>query len=134
MLDFFITHHDRTIHLKVPDNEDVKTLKTLVHGETGFPPCQLAFRGFKGSSPLPPTDRRKLSDLNLPRENFLQLVVQDSEDAAAAGGSNGEKDAKEVAVGDFRLNITNEVTGRTYNLNFRRKLHILDDAKTSMCC
>ncbi len=89
MLDFYITHHDRTHHLKVPDNEDVKMLKTLIQGETGFSPCQQTLRGFKGSSPLPPTDRRRLADLNLPRENFLQLVVPDAEDMEFG---NGEKE------------------------------------------
>ena len=32
MLDFYISHNERTIHLKVPDNEDVKTLKSLIQG------------------------------------------------------------------------------------------------------
>ena len=47
MLDFYITHNTRTIHLKVPDNEDVKTLKSLIQGETGFAPCQQTLRGFQ---------------------------------------------------------------------------------------
>ena len=47
MLDFYISHNERTIHLKVPDNEDVKTLKSLIQGETGFAPCQQTLRGFQ---------------------------------------------------------------------------------------
>ena len=47
MLDFYISHNERTIHLKVPDNEDVKTLKSLIQGETGFSPCQQTLRGFQ---------------------------------------------------------------------------------------
>ena len=35
------------IQLKVPDTEDLKTLKMLLQGETGFPPCQQDLRGFK---------------------------------------------------------------------------------------
>lgn len=49
MLDFYVQHGDRTFHLKVPDNEDVKSLKTLIQGETGCPPCQQSISGFRGS-------------------------------------------------------------------------------------
>ena len=35
------------IQLKVPDTEDLKSLKLLLQGETGFPPCQQDLRGFK---------------------------------------------------------------------------------------
>ncbi len=30
MLEFIVEHRDRTFRLKVPDNEDVKTLKQLI--------------------------------------------------------------------------------------------------------
>ena len=85
MLDFYIQHLDRQIHLKVPDNEDVKTLKNLIQNETGFPPCQQTIRGFK-NTPVPPTDKRKLSELNLPKENFLHLITPEPEE----DGANGE--------------------------------------------
>ena len=47
MLEFNIQHNNRMIQLKVPDTEDLKTLKMLLQGETGFPPCQQDLRGFK---------------------------------------------------------------------------------------
>ena len=47
MLEFNIQHNNRMIQLKVPDSEDLKSLKLLLQGETGFPPCQQDLRGFK---------------------------------------------------------------------------------------
>ena len=63
------------ILIQVPDNEDVKTVKTLLQGETGFPPCQQELTGFRsGGSPIyHVSDRRRLSELNLPKENVLYL-------------------------------------------------------------
>ena len=61
--------------MQVPDNEDVKTLKTLLQGETSFPPCQQELTGFRsGGTPIHHvSDRRRLSELNLPKENVLYL-------------------------------------------------------------
>ena len=53
----------------------MKTVKTLLQGETGFPPCQQELTGFRsGGSPIyHVSDRRRLSELNLPKENVLYL-------------------------------------------------------------
>lgn len=61
--------------MQVPDNEDVKTLKSLLQGETSFPPCQQELTGFRsGGTPIHHvSDRRRLSELNLPKENVLYL-------------------------------------------------------------
>lgn len=129
MLDFYISHNDRTIHLKVPDNEDVKTLKSLIQGETGFSPCQQTLRGFqRGFAPdhRPQSDHRRLSDMNLPKENFLQLLTPEVDEAGSASTSNGESGVAEESAVDFRLNITDESTGRTYNLNFRPTHSVLN--------
>ena len=47
MLEFNIQHNNRMIQLKVPDSEDIKTLKQLLQSETGYPPCQQELRGLK---------------------------------------------------------------------------------------
>lgn len=62
---------------QVPDNEDVKTLKQLLQAETGCPPCQQELRGFmsSGSQLYYVNDSRRLSELNLPKENVLQLTT-----------------------------------------------------------
>ena len=67
MLEFNVQHNNRMIHLKVPDSEDIKTLKNLLQSETGYPPCQQEIRGLKINGVFPMTDRRKLSELNLPK-------------------------------------------------------------------
>ncbi len=118
MLDFYVQHGDNQFHLKVPDNEDVKSLKMLIQNETGCPPCQQSIRGFKGSSSLPPTDRRRLSELNLPKENFLVLTTP--EEYGRGGVANGEEGARDEVTDDFRLVITNETNNESYTLNFRR--------------
>ena len=66
-------------------------------------------------------DHRRLSDMNLPKENFLQLLTPEVDEAGSASTSNGESGVAEESAVDFRLNITDESTGRTYNLNFRRE-------------
>jgi hypothetical protein len=63
----------------------VYTLKTLIQAETGFPPCQQVLSGFRGSSSVPATDRRKLTDLNLPKENFLLLETPETPEAVVNG-------------------------------------------------
>ena len=59
--------------------------------------------------------------MNLPKENFLQLLTPEVDEAGSASTSNGESGVAEESAVDFRLNITDESTGRTYNLNFRRE-------------
>ena len=72
MLDFYISHNERTIHLKVPDNEDLKTLKSLIQGETGFSPCQQTLRGFqRGFAP----DHRPQSDHRYRRDQRSRSPV-----------------------------------------------------------
>ncbi len=47
------------------------------------------------SSSLPPTDRRRLSELNLPKENFLHLTTPAQFDAGGENDSaekNGENE------------------------------------------
>ena len=116
MLEFNIQHNNRMIHLKVPDNEDLKTLKALLQNETGFPPCQQDLRGFMNPV-FPMSDHRKLSELNLPKENFLHLVTPHVEE-----NTNGETDrTDEEMESDFKLTITDLSSGKDYKLNFRRK-------------
>lgn len=135
MLEFNIQHNNRMIQLKVPDTEDLKTLKMLLQGETGFPPCQQDLRGFKVNV-FPMSDHRKLNELNLPKENFLYLLTptsptaESAEDGSAAAGtstSNGDPhigDDDEEA--DFVLQITDESQNRDYSLNFKPTKTILD--------
>ena len=63
------------IVFKVPDHESIATVKTLLQEKTGIPPCQQELRGWKGNALFPATDRRLLSELNLPKENFLYLLT-----------------------------------------------------------
>ena len=72
---------------QVHDSEDVKTLKMLIQNETGFPPCEQNLTGWQSNSPhVIVTDRRRLSHLSLPKENFLRLLVPE----ISASGTNGE--------------------------------------------
>jgi hypothetical protein len=104
------------IHLKVPDSEDFKTLKMLLQSETGYPPCQQELRGLKVNV-FPMSDHRKLSDLSLPKENFLYLVTPtNGEDAVTNGDPNPPDDEEDS---DFKLLITDETQNREYSLNFR---------------
>lgn len=52
----------------------MKTLKLLIQNETGVAPCAQNLNGLKGNGFVPVSDRRKLSELNLPRENFVLLL------------------------------------------------------------
>ena len=124
MLEFNIQHNNRMIQLKVPDTEDLKTLKQLLQSETGFPPCQQDLRGFKVNV-FPMSDHRKLSELNLPKENFLYLLTPtNSEEAAAA--ANGDPEDGEDENADFVLQVTDELQQRDYSLNFRPTKTVLD--------
>jgi len=126
MLEFTIQHRDRMIHLKVPDNEDVKTLKGLLSQETGFPPCQQELTGFISSGhPIYRVgDRRRLSELNLPKENILYLTTPEPEENA----SNGETEPKpEDDASDFKLHVKDLSNGgKTYKLNFRPTQNVLN--------
>jgi hypothetical protein len=74
---------------QVPDHEDIRTLKTLIQGETGVPPCGQDLRGFNRlNAPFPITDRRKLSEMNLPKENFLYLITNDRDTKSTNGESS----------------------------------------------
>ena len=95
----------------------MKTLKTLIQAETGFPPCQQSLYGFKSNNGMPVSDRRRLSELNLPKENFLSLLTPEVDT------ENGEGTSKDDEQGDFKLNITDQTKDKTYNLNFRRKFY-----------
>ena len=75
LLELNVEYRDTMLHLKVPDHETVATVKTLLQEKTGVPPCQQELRGWKGNAPFPATDRRHLSELNLPKENFLFLLT-----------------------------------------------------------
>ena len=61
--------------MQVPDHESISTVKTLLQEKTGVPPCQQEIRGWQGNAPFPATDRRLLSEMNLPKENFLYLLT-----------------------------------------------------------
>ena len=61
--------------VQVPDHESISTVKTLLQEKTGVPPCQQEIRGWQGNAPFPATDRRLLSEMNLPKENFLYLLT-----------------------------------------------------------
>merc|ERR1719334_171770 len=77
MLELNVEYRDRMIRLKVQDHESIQTVKTLLQAEVGVPPCQQELRGWKGAAPFPVTDRRLLSEMNLPKENFLYLLTPD---------------------------------------------------------
>ena len=127
MLEFNIQHNNRMIQLKVPDSEDLKTLKQLLQSETGFPPCQQDLRGFKVNV-FPMSDHRKLSELNLPKENFLYLLTPTNSEEAAAMATNGEPEQPggNDEDADFVLVVTDEAQQRDYSLNFRPTKTILD--------
>ena len=124
MLEFNIQHNNRMIQLKVPDSEDLKTLKELLQSETGFPPSQQDLRGFKVNV-FPMSDHRKLNEMNLPKENFLYLLTpgHNSGDDISSSASNGDPSQPvDDEDADFVLQITDEAQHRDYSLNFRRKI------------
>lgn len=112
MLEFFITYNDRQIHLRVPDNEDMKTLKALIQGETGIAPCKQHLRGFKGTSPIPPSDSRRLVDLNLPKENYLNLTTPELDTEEENGGEK-EKEYVLLKLIDNKLIQKSIFAGKT---------------------
>merc|ERR550519_2433667 len=114
MLELNIEYRDRMIRLKVPDHESIRTVKTLLQAEVGVPPCQQELRGWKGAAPFPVTDRRLLSEMNLPKENFLYLLTPDlpavlPEDDPGAPVSDTQ----------YKLTIVDQHEGgKVYNLTF----------------
>ncbi len=63
----------------MPDSETILVVKTLLQAETGVPPCQQELRGWGAALPSASiSDACRLSDLNLPKENFLFLLTLDS--------------------------------------------------------
>ncbi len=66
--------------VQVPDSETILVVKTLLQAETGVPPCQQELRGWGAAHPASAaavSDARRLSELNLPKENFLFLLTPD---------------------------------------------------------
>jgi len=113
MLELNIEYRDSMIHLKVADHETVGTVKTLLQEKTGAPPCQQELRGWAGNSHLPATDRRVLSELNLPKENFLYLLTPDLPNTL-----NGEQESAALPDVMLRVTVVDEHHDKTYNLNF----------------
>jgi hypothetical protein len=114
MLELHIEHGDQMIHLKVPDNTTIQVVKELLQEQTKIPPCQQELRGWSGNSLLPPLDRRYLSELNLPRENFLYLLTPDIPGSEAMAGSSDENTTEARLV----LNVKDTVKDKMYNLTF----------------
>lgn len=115
MLELHIEYRDRMINLKVPDHESIGTVKTLLQAEVGVPPCQQEVRGWKGNVPFPMTDRRLLSEMNLPKENFLYLLTPE---IPAANLQNGEDQESPPTDQNLKVTIVDEHHDKTYNLNF----------------
>jgi len=111
LLELNITYRERMIFLKVPDNESIQTVKDLLQAETGVPPCSQEIRGWTGNTMYPATNRRLLSELNLPKENFLYLLTPEVPVVV-------EDDVIEVVIEDYNLNIMDLKHDKTYNLKF----------------
>jgi len=115
MLELNVEYRDRMVRLKVQDHESIQTVKTLLQAEVGVPPCQQELRGWKGAAPFPVTDRRLLSEMNLPKENFLYLLTPEL--PTVAPGT--EDDPGSSADTNYKLTIIDEHEGgKMYNLTF----------------
>jgi len=114
-LDLHIEYRDQMIHLKVPDDTSIQVVKELLQEQTKIPPCQQEIRGWSGNSHLPPSDRRLLSELNLPRENFLYLLTPDIPSEALANFNQEQENSTERKL---VLNIKDTVKNKMYNLTF----------------
>jgi len=115
MLELNVEYRDRMVRLKVQDHESIQTVKTLLQAEVGVPPCQQELRGWKGAAPFPVTDRRLLSEMNLPKENFLYLLTPEL--PTVAPGT--EDDPGSSAETNYKLTIIDEHEGgKMYNLTF----------------
>jgi len=115
MLELNVEYRDRMVRLKVPDHESIQTVKTLLQAEVGVPPCQQELRGWKGAAPFPVTDRRLLSEMNLPKENFLYLLTPELPTVAPGN----EEDPGSSVDTNYKLTIIDEHEGgKMYNLTF----------------
>merc|ERR1719150_1265492 len=115
MLELNVEYRDRMIRLKVQDHESIQTVKTLLQAEVGVPPCQQELRGWKGAAPFPLTDRRLLSEMNLPKENFLYLLTPELPTVTPAT----DEDPGSSADTNYKLTIIDEHEGgKVYNLTF----------------
>merc|ERR1719474_2026519 len=114
LLELNVEYRDTMVHLKVPDHESIATVKTLLQEKTGVPPCQQELRGWKGNVPFPATDRRLLSELNLPKENFLYLLTPEIPPILL----NGENEQHIQADMQLKVTVIDEHHDKTYNLNF----------------
>ncbi|XP_023321566.1 FAS-associated factor 1 [Eurytemora carolleeae] len=113
MLELNIEYRDRMIHLKVPDNQSIQVVKDLLLAETGVSPCQQEIRGWSANSMFPPSDRRLLSELNLPKENFLYLLTPEIPAVVA------EPEPEEIIVlPSYTLTIIDLLHDKTYTLPF----------------
>jgi len=117
MLELNVEYRDRMINLKVPDNQTIQVVKDLLQAETSVPPCQQRIRGWAGNSPFPPADRRLLSELNLPKENFLYLLTPELP-APVLPDPFQNKEEEEDSEDKIVLNITDLSNNKTYNLTF----------------
>jgi len=75
LIELNVEYRDTMAHLKVPDHVSIATVKTLLQEKTGVPSCKQNLRGWKGNAPFPTTDSRLLSELNLPKKNYLYLLT-----------------------------------------------------------
>jgi hypothetical protein len=107
MLELNVEYRDRMVRLKVQDHESIQTVKTLLQAEVGVPPCQQELRGWKGAAPFPVTDRRLLSEMNLPKENFLYLLTPEL--PTVTPGT--EDDPGSSAEANYKLTIIDEHEG-----------------------
>merc|ERR1719154_88185 len=103
------------IHLKVPDNSTIQVVKELLQEQTKIPPCQQEIRGWAGNSLLPPLDRRYLSELNLPKENFLYLLTPEIPSDALASFSQDDQNSTEAKL---VIHVKDTVKDKVYNLTF----------------
>jgi len=111
-VDLHIEYRDKLIHLKVPDDQTIRTVKDLIQEQTNVPPCQQEIRGWSGNSHVIPTDRRVLSELNLPKENFLYLLTPD---VASASMNTSEQPTEENKI---VLNVKDALHDKMYTLTF----------------
>jgi len=116
MLQLNIEYRDRMIPLKVPDHESIATVKTLLQAEVGVAPCQQELRGWSGAAPFPLTDRRLLSEMNLPKENFLYLITSE----IPSNLQNGDQEDQQMIQTENNLKVTivDNHSNKTYSLNF----------------
>ena len=87
---------------------------------------------------FPMSDHRKLSELNLPKENFLYLLTPTNSEEAEAMTTNGEPETPpggEDENADFVILVTDELQGRDYNLKAHSQelLYTMKDLQFLRC-